>query len=94
MTGNADGSSVGHPAEVSDQPRELSPNVGCNNLLAALRADTGRNRLNYDQLTDALADARATASEVLVDSLLLHLLSADMAFTVIVSFLFHHQDFD
>ena len=81
--GNADGSSLGHTAEVSNQRRELSPNVGFNNLLAAPRADTGRNRLNYDEPTDALADAWATAPEGLVDSFLYHPLAADMAFTVI-----------
>jgi hypothetical protein len=54
----------------------LSPNVGLNHALAALHANTGRNRLNNHEF--------ALHPEVLIDLPLLHLLAADLAFTVVV----------
>jgi hypothetical protein len=75
--GHANGSSPGHTRQVSNQRRQLSPNVGFNDFLATLRTDAGGNGFDYNQL--------ALKPKLLIDSLLLHLLTADMTLTVIIS---------
>lgn len=42
----ADGTSLGHTPEVFRQCREMSTDVGLNDLFAALRVDTGWKRLD------------------------------------------------
>ena len=48
--GEGDCLSLGHAPRVRNQRRQLSPNIGPNNRLTALRTDAGGNGFNYDEL--------------------------------------------
>ena len=68
---------LGHSFEILDQSRELSSDVGLDDLLAALRTYPRWNRFNNYQFS--------LKPKVLIDSLFFHLLTADVAFSIIVS---------
>jgi hypothetical protein len=72
--------SLGRSSKVCDKRRQLSPYIGLHNLLSALRTDAGGHRFNHDEL--------ALEPKVLIDSLLLHLLAADVALTVVIALCF------
>lgn len=69
-------SSLWQASEVLDESRELTTNVGFDDLLTTLRADAGGNRLDNDQLS--------LEPTVLIDSLLFHPLAAGVTFSVVV----------
>ena len=75
--GNAYSFSLGQTPEVLDQGRELTSHLSLNSLLTALRTYPGRNGFDHDQLP--------LEPKVLIDSRFFHLLTADVAFSIIVT---------
>src|SRR5438876_1953453 len=69
--------SLGQAPEVLDQGRELSSDIGLDDLLAALRADAGGNGFDHYQLS--------FKPKVLIDSFLFYLVAADVTLSVVVS---------
>jgi len=61
---------------VTDHGRELTPDIGFYDLLTTLRTHAGWHGLDHNQFS--------LNPKILTDSLLVHLLTADMTFSVIV----------
>jgi len=61
---------------VTDHGRQLTPHIGPYDLLTTLRTQAGWHGLDHNQFS--------LKPKILADSLFVHLLTADMTFSVIV----------